>query len=84
MVNDPTDIQDAGEAGGGVAILDAQFAARAVAIGVHRGLGHAEFAGDLLGRKMLIDQPQAFALTRCEEAHRIFRNDEACDHSASS
>jgi hypothetical protein len=34
---------------GGVAILDAQLAARPVAIGVDRGLRHAEFAGDLLG-----------------------------------
>ena len=84
MVNDPTDIQDAGEAGGGVAILDAQLAARAVAIGVHRGLGHAEFAGDLLGRKMLIDQPQAFALTRREQPHLFFGHGVTRSHSASS
>ena len=44
MVN----VELAGEARGGVAILDAEFAPRAVAVGVDRSLGHAEFAGDLL------------------------------------
>jgi len=48
----------------GVAVLDAELAARAVAIGIHRGLGHAELAGDLLGRQVLIDQAQAIALPR--------------------
>ena len=89
MVNGPTgvgtpDIEGPGEAGGGVTILDAELAARAVAVGIHRGLGHAKFAGDLLGREMLIDQPQAFALTRREQPHRFFRDDLACPHSASS
>jgi len=36
------------ELGGRIAVLDAELAAGAVAIGVDRGLGHAEFAGDLL------------------------------------
>jgi hypothetical protein len=35
-------------AGGGVSVFDAQLAPRAVAIGVDRRLGHAQFAGDLL------------------------------------
>ena len=80
MVN----VELAGEPGGGVAILDAELAARAVAVGVHRGLGHAEFAGDLLRRKMLIDEPQAFALARRKQPHRIFGNDVPCAHSVSS
>jgi hypothetical protein len=33
---------------------------------------------------MLIDQPQAFALARREQAHRIFSDDVACSHSDSS
>jgi hypothetical protein len=80
MVN----IEPPGEAGGGVAILDAELAAGAVAIGVHRGLGHAQFAGDLLRRKVLIDEPQAFAFARREQPHRIFGNDVACSHGEAS
>jgi len=68
----------------GVAVLDAELASRAVAVGVDRRLGHAKFAGDLLGRQVLIDQAQAFALAGREQPHRIFGNDVACDHSASS
>jgi hypothetical protein len=45
MVN----IELARQASGAVAIVDAEFAAGAVAIGVDRGLGHAKLAGDLLG-----------------------------------
>ena len=80
MVN----IELAGQPGGGVAILNAELAPGAVAVGVHRGLGHPEFAGNLLRRQMLIDKPQAFALARREQSHGIFGNDVACDHSASS
>jgi hypothetical protein len=80
MVN----VELAGDARRGVAVLDAELAPRAVAIGVHRSLRHAQFAGDLLGRQMLVDQAQAFAFTRREQPHRIFGNDVACDHSASS
>jgi len=39
-----------GQAGGGVAVLDAKLAAGPIAIGVDRGLRHAEFARDLLRR----------------------------------
>ena len=80
MVN----IELAGQARGGVAVFDPELAARAVAIGVHRGLGHAEFAGDLLGRKMLIDQSQAFALAWREQPDRIFGNDVPCAHDEPS
>jgi hypothetical protein len=76
MVN----IEFAGQTGGGIAIVDAELAARAVAIGVHRGLGHPEFAGDLLGRKMLIDQAQALPLPGGEQADRIERCDRARGH----
>jgi hypothetical protein len=48
MVNAHLQVELAREAGGGVAVLDAQLAPRAVAIGVDRGLGHAQLAGDLL------------------------------------
>lgn len=78
------DVEHAGETGGGVTVLDAQLAPRPVAIGIHRGLGHAEFAGDLLRRKMLVDQPQAFPLTGCEQSHLIFGNGVTHGHSHSS
>jgi hypothetical protein len=55
----------------GVAIVDAELAARAIAVGVHRGLRHAQSAGDLLRRQMLVHQPQALAFPRREQAHRI-------------
>ena len=70
------------EAGRGVAILDSELAARAVAIGVHRGLGHAELAGDLLGRQVLVDQAQAIALAGREQSYRIFGDDVPCAHGA--
>jgi len=69
---------------GGVAILDAQLAARAVAVGVHRCLGHAQLAGDLLRRKMLIDQAQAFPLTHREQPHKVVATVALCAHSVSS
>ena len=54
-----------GEASRGVVpIVGAQFPPRSVAIGVDRGLGHAQFSGDLFGTQMTIDQPQAFTLPR--------------------
>jgi hypothetical protein len=43
-----------------VAVGNAELAPRAVAIGVDRGLGHAELAGDLLGAEVLVDEAQAF------------------------
>jgi hypothetical protein len=80
MVN----VEFAGEASGGVAILNAQLAPRAVAIGVDRGLGHAELAGDLLGGQVLVDKAQAFALTLREQSHGIFGNDAPCAHGDAS
>ena len=59
MVN----VELAGEACGGIAIVHAELAPGAVAVGIDRGLGHPKLAGDLLRRQVLIDQPQAFALT---------------------
>ena len=84
MVNAALDVEHAGETGGGVAVLDAQLAPRAIAIGIHRSLGHAEFAGDLLRRKMLVDKPQAFPLTRCQQSYLIFDNGVTHWHSQSS
>jgi hypothetical protein len=80
MVN----VELAGETRGGVAVLDAELAPRAVAVGVHRGLGHAQFAGDLLRRQMLVHEAQAFALAGREQPHGILGNDDTCDHSAIS
>jgi hypothetical protein len=80
MVN----VELAGEARGGVAVLDAELAPGAVAISIDRGLGHAELAGDLLRRKMLVDQPQAFALPRREQAHLFIGNGVARPHSGAS
>ena len=65
----------------GIAVLDAQLAPRAVAIGVDRRLRHAEFTGDLFGRKVLVDQPQAFALARREKPHQIIGDDVARSHA---
>ena len=84
MVNADLEIELARQARGGIAVLDAQLAPRAVAIGVHRGLGHAEFAGDLLRGKMLIDQPQAFALALREQAYWVFRTVVPCAHGGRS
>ena len=56
---------------GGVPVVDAELAAGAVAVGVHRRLGHAELARDLLGAQMLVDQPQAFALPLREQVQRL-------------
>jgi hypothetical protein len=54
-----------------VAVVDAQFSPRPVAIGVDRSLGHAQLAGDLLGTQVAIDQPQAFPLSRGEQFYGI-------------
>ncbi len=80
MVNGRVGVELARQPRRGVAVLDAQLAARAVAIGVHRGLGHAQFARDLLRRQMLIDQPQAFAFARRQQPDRIFGDDVSSDH----
>ena len=80
MVNGGLAIELARQARRGVAVLHAQLASRAVAIGVDGSLRHAEFAGDLLRRQMLIDKPQAFTLAWREQAHRIFGDDIACAH----
>jgi hypothetical protein len=77
-------VELASEASGGVAILDAQLAPRTVAIGVDRGLRHAEFAGDLLRRQMLIHKPQTFAFAGGEQSHRVIDDVVACAHCASS
>ena len=80
MVN----VELTGEAGGAVAILDAELAASAVAIGVDRRLGHAELAGDLFGGQVLIDQPQAFALTRRKKRRWIVGDIRSCAHNEST
>jgi hypothetical protein len=66
-------VELAGHARGGVAVLDAELAAGAVAIGVDRRLRHAQLAGDLLRGKVLVDKAQAFTLTQREQAYRVFR-----------
>src|SRR5579862_1531858 len=73
-----------GEPGRGVAVLDAELPASPIAVGVHRGLGHAEFARDLLGRQMLIDQPKAFTLAGREQSDRVLCDDVPCAHGPTS
>lgn len=79
-----TDVELARQPRGGIAVLDAQLAARPVAIGIDGCLRHAEFAGDLLRRQVLIDQAQAFAFARREQPHRIFGDDVSCSHGQAS
>ena len=76
MVN----VELAGEAGGAVAVVDAELAAGAVAIGVDRGLGHPKLTSDLLGGKMLVHQPQAFTLPRRKEPGWIIHDVRSCAH----
>jgi hypothetical protein len=64
-------VEFAQDAGGLEAVVDAELAARAVAVGVDGRLRHAEFAGDLLGAEMLVDQPQAITLTRCQHVDSV-------------
>ena len=78
MVN----IELAHQAGGGIPVIHAQLSPRAIAVGVHRGLGHAQFAGDLLGRQMLIDQAQALALSGREQADGVGLGVRAYGHRA--
>lgn len=80
MVN----VELTGEAGGAVAILDAELAPSAVAIGVDRRLGHAELTGDLFGGQVLIDQPQAFALTRRKKRRWIVGDSRSRAHNDST
>jgi len=68
----------------GVTILDAELAAGAVAVGVHRGLGHPELAGDLFRRQVLVDETQAFALTGGEQSHGIVDDVVSCSHAECS
>ncbi|HEX3886595.1 MAG TPA: hypothetical protein VHW05_03780 [Phenylobacterium sp.] len=84
MVNATFSVELTGQARGGVAILHAQLAPRAVAIGVDGRLRHAELAGDLLGRQVLIDQPQAFTFAGGQQPHWIFGDDIACAHDGAS
>jgi hypothetical protein len=84
MVNGRVPVELARQPRRGIAVFHAQLAAGAVAIGVDRSLRHAEFARDLLGGKVLIDQTQAFALARREQPHRIFGDDVSCGHGRSS
>jgi hypothetical protein len=80
MVN----VEAAGQAGGRIPVLDAELAAGAVAVGVHRGLGHAELAGDLLRRQVLVDEPQALALARREQPYAVLGDDLALSHDANT
>jgi hypothetical protein len=52
------------EAGGVVARIDPQALARLVEVGVDGVFGNAQAPGDLLGTQMLINQTQAFPLSR--------------------
>jgi len=54
-----------------IAVPGPKLASGAVAIGVHGGLGHAQFTGDLLGTEVPIDQPQALAFARRQTFDKI-------------
>ncbi len=73
-----------GEPCGGIAVLDAQLAPRAVTVGVDRGFRHAQLAGDLLGREVLVDQTQALPLTGREQPDWILGDETPRPHNASS
>jgi hypothetical protein len=72
------------QARGRIAVVHAELLARPVAVGVHRCLGHAQFARDLLGRQMLIDQPQTLPLSRGEQADGINSGVRARSHGAAN
>jgi hypothetical protein len=76
MVN----IELAHETRRGIAIVDAELAAGAIAIGIHRSLRHAQFAGDLLRRQMLVHKAQALTLSGGKQADRIDGRCGACGH----
>ena len=80
MVN----VELAGEAGGGISVVHAELAPGAVAVGVDRGFGHAELAGDLFGGQVLIDQPQAFALAGRKKRRWIVGDIRSCAHNEST
>lgn len=71
------------QTGGFVSVVDAQLAARAVAIGVDRRLRHAELAGDLLGAQMLVHEAKTFALALGKQLDRISCDDRTRSHGAS-
>ena len=72
MVN----VELADDARGFVAVGDAELLAGAVAVGVDRGLRHAQLAGDLLGAEVLVDEAQTFALPLRQELDlRVLIND---------
>jgi hypothetical protein len=75
------DVELTGETGCAVAVVDTELAPRAIAVGVHRRLGHAELAGDLLRRKVLIDEPEALALARRKKPGRIIDDVRSCAHN---
>ena len=64
-------VEFAQEAGGLEPVVDAQLAPRAVAVGVDGRLGHPQFARDLLGAEMLVDQPQAITFPRCQSVDSV-------------
>jgi len=57
-----------------IAIAGAELSARTIAVGVHRGLGHAQLARNLLRTEVPVHQPQALALTRRQTFDKIHRH----------
>lgn len=77
MVN----VKLAGQAGGGIAVVHAELAPGAIAIGIDRSLGHPKLTGDLLRRQVLIDQSQAFALAWRKKPGWIIHDIRSSAHS---
>ena len=71
-------------AGGGVTVADPQLAARTIAIGVDRGLRHAQLASDLLGAEVPIDQTQTVALPRSQKLNCICGGLDLCAHKTNT
>ena len=58
------------QTGCGVAVGDAQFPARAVAIGIDGILRHPQLARDLLGAEMPVDETEAFPFAQGQKLDR--------------
>ena len=53
-----------------VPVVHAELAPRAVAIGIHRGLGHPELSRNLLGAQVLVHEAQTFPFALRQQLDR--------------
>lgn len=71
-------------AGGFIAVANAQFPPRPIAIGINRGFGHAQLPGDLFGAQVAVDETQAFTLPWREAFNGIVDRDLRAAHKANT